>query len=285
MTPPGEGTPGCPAGAGPVWIKICGIRDAEAAFAAVEAGADALGFVFAPSPRRVDPDGAARIVAAVRGRVARGDGDGGARAPASVGVFVDAPVTEMVAVARHVGLTHIQLHGDEPESVVAALQERGFGVIRAVPVPRPGVADHGTAAPLPALALTTRADRVLVDAAAPGRRGGTGRLADWAAAARLARRRPVILAGGLDPGNVAEAIRVVRPWGVDVSSGVERARGVKDPERIARFVAAARAAAPRTGGGVAAGSGAPRDGSLAGGVGAGPRARGGDACVPPPAGG
>ncbi|HEY8551978.1 MAG TPA: phosphoribosylanthranilate isomerase [Thermaerobacter sp.] len=279
MTPLGAGTPDRPAVPGFVWIKICGIRDRDAALAAVEAGADALGFVFAPSPRRIDPDAAARIVAAVRGRHPASDRGDRVRPPASVGVFVDAPMTEMVAIARHVGLTHIQLHGDEPESVVAALQEQGFGVIRAV-----ATQVQGVAAPVPSLALTTRADRVLLDAAVPGRRGGTGRLADWAVAARLARRRPVILAGGLNPDNVAEAIRVVRPWGVDVSSGVERARGVKDPERIARFVAAARAAAEMAGCGVTTGSSAAGGGSPADGGGAGPQAGSVDASVRPPVG-
>ncbi|ADU51565.1 Phosphoribosylanthranilate isomerase [Thermaerobacter marianensis DSM 12885] len=286
----------------PLWIKICGLRDADAARAAAEAGADAIGFVFAPSPRRVDPDTAGRIVAAVRRAVPAGGVLGGSTAPgggtaegrplAVVGVFVNAPVAEMVAVARHAGLTHIQLHGDEPEAVVAALQEQGLAVIRAVglaprgsgpnawepgghnpdggtpgvrrhadhhPDGRAGAADHGAggerrgiaweptgpdAVEVAARAIQTRADLVLVDAAVPGQRGGTGRVADWTAAARLARQRPVILAGGLRPDNVAEAVRVVRPWGVDVSSGVERARGVKDPQLIVRFIEAARAAVP-----------------------------------------
>lgn len=287
----------------PLWIKICGLRDTVAARAAVEAGADAIGFVFAPSPRRVDPDTAGRIVAAVRRAVPAG-GRGVGRAAASgggpaegrplavVGVFVNAPVAEMVAVARHAGLTHIQLHGDEPEAVVAALQEQGLAVIRAVglasggsgpdarepgghnpdgdtpgvrphddhhPDGRTGAAGHGAggerrgipweptgpdAVEVGARATQTRADLVLVDAAVPGQRGGTGRVADWTAAARLARQRPVILAGGLRPDNVAEAVRAVRPWGVDVSSGVEHVRGVKDPESIVRFIEAARAAVP-----------------------------------------
>ena len=269
-----------------LWIKICGLREAEAAQAAVEAGADAIGFVFAPSPRRVDPDGAARIAAALRrtgpasggpvgdaGAPAAGGGGAGERPLAVVGVFVDAPVAEMVAVARHAGLTHVQLHGDEPEAVVAALQAQGLAVIRAVRLaagPRrgagrqgglpgesplgevhPGGAGEAGTAGATTRALETGADLVLVDAAVPGRHGGTGQVADWAVAARLARRRPLILAGGLRPDNVAEAIGVVRPWGVDVSSGVERAPGVKDPLLIARFVAAARAAAAAAGGAAA----------------------------------
>ncbi|QIA28260.1 phosphoribosylanthranilate isomerase [Thermaerobacter sp. PB12/4term] len=256
------------------------MRDAATARAALEAGADALGFVFAPSPRQVDPATVARIVAGLpRERVPAGTGEAGSAGdfgprPALVGVFVNASLAEILSTARQAGLTHVQLHGDEPEDLVAALQAEGLRVIRAVaaaardaPVgtaagrgeaggPREAAGAGGEGRPGAATttaregrppdlqqALATRADRVLLDAAVPGRRGGTGQRADWAAAACLARRRPLILAGGLDPENVAEAVRVVRPWGVDVSSGVERARGVKDPERIARFIAAARAAA------------------------------------------
>ncbi|EKP95658.1 phosphoribosylanthranilate isomerase [Thermaerobacter subterraneus] len=286
-----------------LWIKICGLRDAATARAALQAGADALGFVFAPSPRQVDPATVARIVAGLprelpleRGPAGAGRagsaGDFGPR-PALVGVFVNASLAEILVVARQAGLTHVQLHGDEPEDLVAALQAEGLRVIRAVAAAARGAAGgtaaaagrgaavaHGTVAaaseatgtcsqddpgetagtggaghssaaattagegesPELQQALVTRADRVLLDAALPGQRGGTGQRADWAAAAWLARRRPLILAGGLNPENVAEAVRAVRPWGVDVSSGVERARGVKDPERIARFIAAARAA-------------------------------------------
>ncbi|HEY8415192.1 MAG TPA: phosphoribosylanthranilate isomerase [Thermaerobacter sp.] len=209
---------------------MCGIRDEEAALAALEAGADAIGFVFAESPRRVDPATAGRIAAILRARAAAA----GRPMPALVGVFVDAPVERVLATVRAAGLTHVQLHGDERDADVEALRAAGLPVIKAV-----GVAP-GTSPP-PA-ALSTPADLVLLDRFEPGRRGGTGRTADWAVAADVARRRPVILAGGLTPENVAEAVRAVRPWGVDVSSGVERARGVKDPHRIARFVRTARLA-------------------------------------------
>ncbi|PZN13222.1 MAG: phosphoribosylanthranilate isomerase [Bacillota bacterium] len=213
-----------------LWVKICGIRDEEAALAALEAGADAIGFVFAESPRRVDPATTGRIAATLRARAAAA----GLPIPALVGVFVNAPVERVLATARAAGLTHVQLHGDEGDTDVQALQASGLSVIKAV-----GVAP-GT--PLPPNALSTPADLVLLDRCEPGRRGGTGRTADWVVAAAVAQRRPVILAGGLRPDNVAEAVRAVRPWGVDISSGVERARGVKDPHLIARFVRAARLA-------------------------------------------
>lgn len=230
-----------------LWIKICGIGDEQAAQAACRAGADALGFVFAPSPRRVDPGTARRIAASVRAGVA------GRRPPALVGVFVNAPLDQVLSTADQVGLTHVQLHGDEPEDQVPALQAAGLTVIRAV---RP----RGS---LPALALGTQADLVLVDAWDPGQRGGTGRTGDWQMAARLARRRPVILAGGLTVDNVARALDAVRPWGVDVSSGVERARGVKDPDRIAEFVRMARDSWQETlaGAGMTAGGHLPDSGS------------------------
>ncbi|HEY8393469.1 MAG TPA: phosphoribosylanthranilate isomerase [Thermaerobacter sp.] len=231
-----------------LWIKICGIRDEESALAALEAGADAIGFVFADSPRRVDAATARRIVERVRAAEAAGSGrkpaghdgsGGGAPGQAArmevVGVFVNAPVAEVIATARAVGLTHVQLHGDEPDADVAALRAAGMVVIKAV-----GVAADASVPP--ATALGTPADLVLLDRFDPRQRGGTGRTFDWTVAAAVARRRPVIVAGGLAPENVAEAVRVARPWGVDVSSGVERARGVKDPALIARFVRTARLA-------------------------------------------
>lgn len=217
-----------------LWIKICGIRDEGAALAALEAGADAVGFVFAESPRRVEPEVARRIAGTLRERAAAA----GRPVPALVGVFVDAPPGRVLTIARAAGLTHVQLHGDEPDEDVEALRAAGLVVIKAVGL-KPG-------APPPPAALSTPADLVLLDRFEPGRRGGTGRTADWAVAAEVARRRPVILAGGLTPANVAQAVRAVRPRGVDVSSGVERARGVKDPALIARFVRAARLASEGT---------------------------------------
>lgn len=218
-----------------LWVKVCGIRDAEAAAAAVAAGADAVGFVFAPGPRRVTPREAARIAAALPGGVAR------------VGVFVGAGERQILEAAERAGLTHVQLHGAVPPGLPAGLRRQGLRVLRVLRLP-PASAGAGDPEALEREAARLAADGepgepVLADTAHPRLHGGTGRVGDWRLAAALARRLPLVLAGGLTPDNVAEAVRAVRPWGVDVSSGVERAPGVKDPERVARFVAAARAAA------------------------------------------
>ncbi|MFI5177401.1 MAG: phosphoribosylanthranilate isomerase [Vicinamibacterales bacterium] len=197
-------------------VKICGITRAEDAAEAVRLGADALGFVFwAQSPRVVSPDVARAIAASVPPLVAR------------VGVFVDAPVAEVITIARLVGLDAVQLHGDELVDAYAGVPAR---IIKAVVLDADD--DLERAARLPPHVTP------LIDAADRAKRGGTGRIADWSSAAGLARRRPVMLAGGLSAENVAEAIRVVRPWAVDVSSGVESAPGIKSTERLEQFFAA-----------------------------------------------
>jgi tryptophan synthase beta subunit len=199
-------------------IKICGITRAEDARLAVDLGASALGFVFWPgSPRCIDADRARDIVRSLPPFVA------------AVGVFVNQPPEFVQRVAAHVGLTAVQLHGDE-----RAGDARHFGarVIKSV-----RATDDVSAWP--------REVTVLVDAADPARRGGTGQTADWAAAARLSAARPVILAGGLSASNVGDAIRAVNPAGVDVSSGVESAPGVKDAVKMREFFAAVRRAQHR----------------------------------------
>jgi phosphoribosylanthranilate isomerase len=202
-----------------VVVKICGLRDPAALEAAVAAGADFVGVVFAPSPRRVTPDEAA----ALRRRIP----DGG---PRLVGVFVDEAPATVRAIADTVGLDVVQLCGAEPLET-----DWGRPVIRAV---RPsGRVPWRLLTP-----WTTCGARLLVDAFQPGHYGGTGALGDWRVAARVARRWPILLAGGLRPENVAAAIATVRPWGVDVSSGVER-DGRKDPATIVSFIERARAAA------------------------------------------
>jgi phosphoribosylanthranilate isomerase len=190
-------------------IKICGITRDEDARAAAAAGADAIGFVmWSESPRYVAPAIVAGIARDVPG-VAR------------VGVFVNAAPEVVARTVREAGLTAVQLHGDE---TVAEYRGCGAPVIKAVTLEAED--DVGRAAELPADVT------VLVDASDPVRRGGTGRIVSWSLAAELARRRPVLLAGGLSPANVAEAIDRVHPWGVDVSSGVEHAPGVKDAVAI-----------------------------------------------------
>lgn len=198
-------------------IKICGLTEADDARRAVEAGATAIGMVFWPkSPRAVTLAQAEAVVSAVAVDVL------------TVGVFVDATREEIEHVMRRVPLGAAQLHGHESPGFVDALP---WTVIKAVPVPAEG--------PLPDLAPWAGV-RVLLDVHDPERRGGTGRQVDWERAAALAAARPVILAGGLTPDNVAQALMRVRPAGIDVSSGVERSAGVKDQARMRAFVEAVR---------------------------------------------
>jgi len=187
-------------------VKICGITRLEDAEAAVEAGAGAIGFIFWPSsPRFIDPHRARTIAAALPPFVT------------AVGVFVNQPLAYVKGVASLVTLGAVQLHGDETPEYAAAVSRP---VMKAVSVGR----DQARVWP-------SRV-RLLLDVHDPLARGGTGRTIDWAAAADLSARREVLLAGGLTPDNVADAVARVRPFGIDVSSGVERAPGVKDHERL-----------------------------------------------------
>ena len=197
-----------------MFLKICGLTNEADAAHAVAAGATALGVIFAPSsPRCVSPDRARDIVEAVPAEVP------------VVGVFVNAPLEEIVAVVAHTGIRIVQLHGDEPERYAAALK---------VPLLRAADVD----AALDAWPTAT----LLLDAVSSAERGGTGRRVDWDRAAAVARRRKTVLAGGLTADNVAEAIATVRPFGVDVSSGVEASPGRKDRDKVSRFLANAKRA-------------------------------------------
>ena len=191
-----------------MFVKICGITRAEDAEAAVALGANALGFVFWPkSPRYVDPYRARAIVASLPPFVS------------AVGLFVNQPAAHIASVASLARLGVVQLHGDETPEDAAAL---GRPVVRALPVHQAG---HD-------LERWPARVTILLDAHDPDRRGGTGRTIDWDLAAAVARRRRILLAGGLNPDNVAAAVERVRPFGIDVSSGVERAPGVKDIGRL-----------------------------------------------------
>jgi phosphoribosylanthranilate isomerase len=205
-------------------VKVCGITRLEDALAAVEMGASAVGFVFWPaSPRYLAPADARRIAAFLPPFVV------------TVGVFVNQSAVEIDRIARQVRLGAVQLHGDE-----SAEQCRRFRrhVIKAVAV-------KGGRLTMDVEALPAGVT-VLIDAHDPVKRGGTGVAADWRVARRLAARRRVILAGGLTPANVGRAIAEAGPYGVDVSSGVEVAPGVKDTERLrAFFTAVRRASEPR----------------------------------------
>ncbi len=192
-----------------MFVKICGITRVEDARAALEEGATALGFVFWPqSPRYVDPERARSIVAALPPAVV------------AVGVFVNQPADQVNRVAERVGLRVIQLHGDETPSFATAMNR---------PVMKALSLANGSSE-----AESWPEDVILlVDADDVDRRGGTGRKANWAAAAALAARRRIVLAGGLTPENVRQAIARVRPFGIDVSSGVESAPGIKDGDKLA----------------------------------------------------
>lgn len=197
-------------------IKVCGLTRAEDVDVAVRHGATAIGFVFWPqSPRAVTPDQAAALVARIPAGVER------------VGVFVNEGVPAIHAVVERAGLTCVQLHGDEPASYAAQLSQ---------PHMRAMSAEEALDTDWP---FSTT---LLLDAADRARRGGTGQRVNWEAAARVARQRPVVLAGGLTPDNVEAAIEQVAPIGVDVSSGVEDAPGVKNADKVAAFLARARRA-------------------------------------------
>jgi phosphoribosylanthranilate isomerase len=187
-----------------MFVKICGITRREDAIAAVSAGASAVGFVFWPaSPRFIDPYRARAIVRSLPPFVT------------PVGLFVNQPLEHIGAVASLVRLGAVQLHGDETIEFAGSL---AWPVIKAVSVEQASAWPGNTT--------------LLLDAYDPVKRGGTGRTIDWAGAAAIAARRKILLAGGLTPDNVAEAVGSVRPFGIDVSSGVERSPGVKDHGRI-----------------------------------------------------
>jgi phosphoribosylanthranilate isomerase len=201
-------------------VKICGITRPEDAQHAADLGAWAIGFNFWPgSKRRCDPAIAAGIARSLRRKVE------------PVGVFVNATLDEVAQIAESVGLTYVQLHGDEGPSFCAAVVQRtGARVIKALRI--------GSGADIRD-AERYHTDFHLLDAAAGKAYGGTGRTWDWALAAKRHSRVPVILSGGLTPENVADGIATVRPWGVDVASGVESEPGVKDPAKMEAFFAAA----------------------------------------------
>jgi phosphoribosylanthranilate isomerase len=200
-------------------VKICGVTSAEDAELAASLGATAVGMVFwSGSPRAVDVERAKLIALALPTFVT------------AVGVFVDQSVDEVSAIADAVKLDAIQLHGHENASDYAALGRR---LIKSVAV-------RDRSAEAEADRVPARAT-VLLDAHDPLRHGGTGQLIDWTVAATIARRRPVILSGGLTPETVDAAVRAVRPYAIDVSSGVESSPGRKDPTKLRAFFAALRA--------------------------------------------
>jgi len=204
-----------------VFIKICGITTEEDALLAVAMGADALGFVFAPSPRQVAVGHVHDVVRRLPPEVL------------TLGVFRDDAPERVVDVVLAAGLGGAQLHGHEtPEQARFVRSRIGF-VVQAFPAGSPELAR----------ADEWGADAILVDSPTPG----SGQVFDWSLAEGAPSGRRVILAGGLDPDNVAAAIERVRPWGVDVSTGVEASPGHKDPRKLRAFIAAARSAAAELG--------------------------------------
>lgn len=216
-------------------IKICGITNRGDAELAVKAGADAIGLNFYPdSPRNVPIATAAEIAAELPATVAR------------VGVFVNSSVEQIRAAVEKVGLSHIQLHGDESVDLVASLNSPN--VIKAFRC-RDGDVDHVVGFVHECESRQCPLAAVLIDAFVHGAYGGTGQAADWDIFRRLRKliaATPIILAGGLRPDNVARAIEVARPRAVDTASGVESRPGDKDPELTTAFVAAAKQALAAT---------------------------------------
>ena len=208
-------------------VKICGICQSEHALAAAEAGADFIGMVFAESKRQVDAGHAREVVAEVK-RLAT--------PPEIVGVFVNTPAIEVNRVAEQCGLDRVQLSGDEPYEYIGKI---GKPVIKAIRVSQ----KHTGESLVNELSRWMRhmeSDSVfLLDCDVAGIYGGSGQAFDWEVARAAAKKHQVIVAGGLSPENVGVAIRTVKPWGVDVSSGVET-DGVKDAAKIRGFIAAVR---------------------------------------------
>jgi phosphoribosylanthranilate isomerase len=200
-----------------MFVKICGTTSEEDALLAVAMGADAVGFVFAPSPRQIAPRAAADIARRLPPEVL------------TVGVFRDEAPDRVVRVVNGAGLRAAQLHGHETAEATRYIRERVPFVIKAFPAGSPWVSRAGDFG----------ADAVLVDALSPG----SGQVFDWSLADGVPDDVRLVVAGGLTPENVAEAIARVRPWGVDVATGVESEPGRKDPRKVRSFVVAARRAA------------------------------------------
>jgi phosphoribosylanthranilate isomerase len=215
-----------------LWVKICGNTSHEDAQLAVDFGADALGFVFAASPRRVTSEQVADLTAHLPASIEK------------IGVFVEAPIEEIVFTVRACSLTGVQLHSVVAAELPAQLRAElgtGLRILRVVHF-GPGALQYADA-----YLADPNVDALLVDSRTATAVGGTGIAFDWAHAAETlfqntkARER-LVAAGGLSPDNVAKAIATLRPWGVDVVSGVEAAPGRKDPAKVRAFIANARAA-------------------------------------------
>jgi phosphoribosylanthranilate isomerase len=213
-----------------MWVKICGTTNLQDALVAVDAGADAIGFVFGPSKRRVPPQQVAEITRALPDDIEK------------VGVIVNETPERIAEIVRVAGLTGVQLQGDETPAFTNALRRLGLRLL---------VKTVQASAGIDTLAARIESyrevvDGILLDSGSPAERGGTGKRFAWKEAAGVLSGIPngtrVIVAGGLSPENVSEAIATLHPWGVDVVTGVESEPGKKDPEKVRAFIEAARKA-------------------------------------------
>jgi phosphoribosylanthranilate isomerase len=213
-----------------MWVKICGTTNLQDALVAVDAGADAIGFVLGPSKRRVTPEQVAEITRALPDAIEK------------VGVIVNETPERIAEIVRVAGLTGVQLQGDETPAFTNALRRLGLRLL---------VKTVQASAGIDTLAARIESyrevvDGILLDSGSPAERGGTGKRFAWKEAAGVLSGIPngtrVIVAGGLSPENVSEAIATLHPWGVDVVTGVESEPGKKDPEKVRAFIEAARKA-------------------------------------------
>ena len=208
-------------------VKICGITEAAHALTAAEAGADFIGLVFAPSKRRVDVEQARGIALAVKGLKSH---------PIVVGIFVNTPADEVNRIAEYCALDWVQLSGDEPWEYLSDIERP---ILKAIGVRSQQTSEDILASISSGYQAHSEGFICLLDCHVEGSYGGTGQTFDWGLARQVSQRFPVIIAGGLSPENVAQAIRLARPWGVDVSSGVE-SDGLKDIAKIKRFIETVR---------------------------------------------
>ena len=208
-----------------VQVKICGITRVEDGVRAVECGADMLGFNFySASPRYLHPDDCRIIIERLNGFVNESQNQ-----VTMVGVFVNHPIKQVLELVDFCGLHLAQLSGDEGWEYTEALGKYALKVIRS----SPGESLLDIASILP---LKKKPPAFLLDASVPGEYGGTGTVADWEQAASLAQSYPIMLAGGLTPDNVCDAVHQVMPWGVDVASGIESTPGKKDFQMMEKFI-------------------------------------------------
>lgn len=214
------------------WVKICGTTNLADAQMSVAAGADALGFIFAPSPRQIEVGLAAEIVAAVSGEVE------------TIGIFVNESPAQVAEAVHQVGLSGVQLHGGEPAEQLADFR-RALGQLKIIKSLQASMLQADSDLILEHyLGAHEQVDAILLDSGSTQQRGGTGLPFDWESAQpialRIREKMPLIIAGGLNSANVGRAIEMFRPWGVDVVSGVESELGKKDESKLRGFMTAVR---------------------------------------------